>query len=177
MDSGIINFYSLSVAILACAFGVIFAPRMYIAAVSLFLLICFSGMLYLGLNAQYLAIFQFILCGLCLSVYIFFLLKKIGRWNLKLKLVQPGKIVFGSLFVFLLLILTCTFFYQEFNNSLYSVFSFITEKSSDVVKFVRHAYPLSLVILLVFVSASVLRVFLENAVVKASSSTGKEDEK
>lgn len=60
---------------------------------------------------------------------------------------------------------------------MYSVFSFITEKSSDVVKFVRHAYPLSLVILLVFVSASVLRVFLENAVVKASSSTGKEDEK
>ena len=177
MESGIINFYSLSVAILACAFGVIFAPRMYIAAVSLFLLICFSGMLYLGLNAQYLAIFQFILCGLCLSVYIFFLLKIIGRWNLKLKLVSSAKVVFSSVFVLLLLILTSIYFYQEFINSLYSVFSVITEKSSDIVKFMRYSYPLSLVILLVFVSASVLRVFLENAVVKASSSTGKEDEK
>ena len=54
MESGIINFYSLSVAILACAFGVIFAPRMYIAAVSLFLLIwSISFCCYLSISLKF----------------------------------------------------------------------------------------------------------------------------
>lgn len=177
MESNIIYFYSLFFAILTSAFGVIFAPRMYISVLSLFLLICCSSLLYLGLNAKYLAIFQFILCGLFLSVYIFLLLKKIGRINLGLKLVQPVKIVFSSVFVLLFGVLTCLFFNQEFSNSLYSIFNFITEKSSDTVRFLQYAYPLSLVLILVLVSAAVLRIFLENTAVSQPASSSSEEEK
>lgn len=176
MESNIIYFYSLFFAILTSAIGVIFAPRMYISVLSLFILICSSCFLYLGLNAKYLAIFQFILCGLFLSVYIFLLLKKIGRINLHLKLVQPAKIVFSAICVLLFGVLTCLFFNQEFSNSLYSIFNFITEKSSDTVSFLQHAYPLSLVLILVFVSAAVLRIFLENPIVTPPSSSGNEEE-
>lgn len=165
MESNIFYFYFLCVIILGSAAGIILAPRMYIAVISLFGLICSSGLLYLSLNAKYMAIFQFILCGIFLCGYVFILLKKINRLNLKLKLVNPIKIIFSSLWVLLFGVLTCLFFNEEFNNSLYSIFNFIIEKSSDTVKFAEHIFPLHLVILLVFVAAIILRIFLSSPVV------------
>lgn len=156
----IIYFYLLALLMIFCAAGVIFAPRMYLSALSLFFLIVFSSLLYFDLNASYIAVFQFILCGVCLSVYIFILLKKISRLNLKLKLVTPLKIICSAVFVFLFGLLTCLFFNEEFTNSFFDIFNFVTEKSSDIVNFAQHVFPLHLVAILVLVSAVVIRVFL-----------------
>ncbi len=160
MESNIFYFYSLCVIILGSAAGIILVPRMYMAVISLFCLICSSGFLYLSLNAKYMALFQFILCGIFLCSYIFILLKKINRLNLKLKLVNPIKIIASSCWILLFGILTCLFFNEEFNNSLYSIFNFIIEKSSDTINFMEHIFPLHLVILLVIVTSIILRIFL-----------------
>lgn len=161
MESNVIYFYFLFAALCSSALGVIFSPRMYMSALSLFLLVCFSSLLYLGFSAVYLAIFQFILCGLFLSVYVFLLLKKIGRLNLTLKLASKAKIVTGICFIVLLCALCVLFFNQEFDNSLYSVFNFVIAKSSDIVDFEHYLFPLSLIGVLIFVAAFVMRVFLD----------------
>lgn len=162
----------------ACALGVILAPRMYLSVISLFLLICFSSLLYFSMSAIYIGIFQFILCGICLSVYIFLLLKKIGRLNLKLKLVTIGKIVSSIVLTVLFGVLSCLFFKAEFSNALFDVFNFVAAKSSDVVDFASHSFPVHLVIVLFLVSVVVIRVFLisqqntENAANPMSVDTG-----
>ncbi len=156
----VLAFYVLAVLILVSASMVILAPRMYLSVVSLFFLVIFSSFLYFGLNASYIAIFQFLLCGLCLFLYIFLLLKKIGRLNLRLKLVSPFKLVFRTFFVFIFGVLTYLFFVEEFSNSLFDVFSFVSEKSSDVIDFATHIFPLHLVLILVVISAIVIRIFL-----------------
>lgn len=161
MEFSVIYFYFLFVALCTCALGVIFSPRMYLSVLSLFLLVCFSSVLYIGFNAGYLALFQFILCGLFLSVYIFLLLKKIGRLNLNLKLASPVKIITGAVSIAVLGVLSVLFFNQEFDNSLYSFFNVVVEKSSDLVNFKYYVFPLSLLAILIFVAAFVMRVFLE----------------
>lgn len=161
MESNVIYFYLLFTALCAGAFGVIFAPRMYMSALSLLLVVCFSSLLYLGFNAVYLAVFQFILCGLFLFVYVFLFLKKIGRINLSLKLASKTKIIASICFLVLLSVLCTLFFSQEFDNSLYSVFNFVVAKSSDIVDFKNYIFPLSLIGVLIFVAAFVMRVFLE----------------
>ena len=155
-------FYILFFAIIVSAIGIILAPRMFLAMISFFLLICMTSLLYLTLNAGYIALFQFILCGVVLGVYIFLLLKKIGRLNLKLKLVPVLKIISGAFFTVAFGVLCCLFMNEEFENSLYSIFNYITEKSSDIVDFAGHVFPLHLVILLVLISAIVIRVYLIN---------------
>lgn len=165
MESDVVYFYTLFFMILGSAFGVIFAPKMYLALLSLFGLICFSGFLYLGLNARYMAVFQFILCGIFLTLYILILLKKIERLNLKLKLVSPFKIIISSGLVFSFGVMYCLFFNEEFENSLYSIFNFVIEKSTDKINFAMHIFPLHIVILLVIVTAVILRIFLEQQTV------------
>lgn len=169
MESNIFYFYSLFILIVGSAACIILASRMYLALISLFCLICTTGLLYLALNAKYLAIFQFILCGIFLSVYIFLLLKKIRRLNLSLKLVNPAKIIISMFWVLLFGGVACLFYNEEYSNSLYTIFNFIIENSSDTVKFSQHIFPLHLVMLLVIVTAAVLRIFL-------SSQTQKQNE-
>lgn len=160
MESNIIFFFFISVLILFFAGCVIFASRMFMSLICLFLLVCSTGFLYLTLNAKYIAVFQFILCGIFLSVYIFMLLRKIGRLSLKLKLVNPAKIITGVFWVLSFGLITVLFFREEFNNSLYSIFNFLVEKSFDSVKFAINIFPLHLIIILVIVTAIVLRIFL-----------------
>lgn len=160
MAPDFVYFYVFAFLMISSALGIIFAPRMYLSLLSLFFLVVFSSLLYLGLNAVYLSVFQFILCGLCLFVYVFLLLKKIGRLNLSLKLVKLAKIVMSSFFILLFGICACIFFIKEFSNSLFEIFNSVAEKSSDVVNFGMHVFPLHLILLLVLVSAVVIRVFL-----------------
>lgn len=160
MLSEALYFYLLFIVILIGSAFVIFAPRMYLAVLSLFVTICASSLLYLTLNANFLAVFQFILCGLILSVFIFVLLKKISRLNLKLKLVPWFKIVMGCLFTMLFGVLACLFVKEEFNNSFYAIFNFISEKSEDVVNLSNDLFPLHLVIILLLVSALIVKVFV-----------------
>ena len=164
MESNIFYFYSLFLLILGSALCIILASRMYLALIFLFLLVCTTGLLYLTINAKYLAIFQFILCGIFLSGYVFLLLKKIKRLRLSLKLVKPAKIIISVILVLVFGMLTCIFFNEEFGNSLYTIFNFVTENSSDTVKFLQHIFPLHLVILLVIVTAAVLRIFLSSQI-------------
>ena len=124
---------------------------------------CFSALIYLYLNSVYLSVFQFILCGLFLSVYIFLLIKKIGRANLSLSLAPASKIIISSAFVLLLGLLFVLYFTQEFDSSLYSFFNSVVEKSFGSVNFKHYLYPLSLIGVFVFVSAAVLRVFIDNS--------------
>ena len=166
MVLNIIYFYILFFAICSSALGVILAPRMYMAVLSLFLLVCFTSLMYFSLNAIYLSVFQFILCGLILSAYIFLLLKKIGRINLGLKLAPASKIIMSSVFIILLATLSIMYFYQEFDNSLYAFFNASIENSFDSVNFKNNLYPLALIGIFVFVSASVLRVFLDSTLNK-----------
>ncbi len=163
MVTNLIYFYFLFFAVIICALGVIFAPMMYISAIALFLFICFSALIYLYLNSVYLSVFQFILCGLFLSVYIFLLIKKIGRANLSLSLAPTSKIIISSTFVLLLGLLFVLYFTQEFDSSLYSFFNSVVEKSFGSVNFKHYLYPLSLIGVFVFVSAAVLRVFIDNS--------------
>ena len=156
----VLYFYVLSILMIISAASIIAAPKMYLSVGSLFLLICFSSLLYLNLNAGYIALFQFLLCGLCLFVYIFLLLKKIGRLNLRLKLVSKIKIIYSASAVLLLSCLCCLFFKEEFTNSLFDIFNFVTVKTSDVVDFAAHIFPLHLIFILVLISAVVIRVFL-----------------
>lgn len=156
----VLYFYVLSILMIISAASIIAAPKMYLSVGSLFLLICFSSLLYLNLNAGYIALFQFLLCGLCLFVYIFLLLKKIGRLNLRLKLVSKIKIIYSASAVLLLSCLSCLFFKEEFTNSLFDIFNFVTVKTSDVVDFAAHIFPLHLIFILVLISAVVIRVFL-----------------
>lgn len=163
MVTNLIYFYFLFFATICCALGIIFAPMMYLSAVSLFLFVCFSSLIYLYLNSVYLSVFQFILCGLFLSVYLFLLIKKIGRINLRLGLAPASKIIVSSIFVLLFGALFVLYFLQEFDSSLYSFFNAVVEKSFDAVNFKHYLYPLSLVGIFVLVSAAVLRVFLDNS--------------
>lgn len=163
MVTNLIYFYFLFFGIICSAFGIIFAPMMYLSAISLFLFVCFSSLIYLYLNSVYLSVFQFILCGLFLSVYIFLLIKKIGRINLRFGLAPFSKILVSSVFVLLFGGLFVLYFFQEFDSSLYSFFNAVVEKSFDTVNFRHYLYPLSLVGVFVLVSAVVLRVFLDNS--------------
>ena len=160
MESNIIYFYSVFFLILGSAAGIIFSPKMYLALLSLFVFICSSSALYLGFGANYAAFLQLILCGIVLSGYLFLLLKKIGTMDLKLKLNSAGKIITSAITVAVLGVLVVLFFVEEFENSLYEVFNFVQEKSFDAINFVANIFPLHLVIIFVFVSAIVLRIFL-----------------
>ena len=163
MVTNLIYFYFLFFATICCALGVIFAPVMYLSALALFLFICFSGVIYLYLNSVYLFVFQFILCGVFLSSYIFLLIKKIGKINQQLRLAPVSKIIVSSVFLALFGLLFVLYFTQEIDNSLYSFFNTVAEKSFVSVNFKHYLYPLSLVGVFVLVSASVLRVFLDTS--------------
>ncbi len=175
MVTNLIYFYFLFFGTIFCALGIIFAPMMYLSAISLFLFVCFSSLIYLYLNSVYLSVFQFILCGLFLSVYILLLIKKIGRINLMLVLAPASKIIVSSIFVLLLGGLFILYFFQEFDSSLYSFFNAVVEKSFGSVNFRHYLYPLSLVGVFVLVSAAVLRVFLDNSLAVEQSKEQEEN--
>ncbi len=163
MVTSLIYFYFLFFASITSALGVIFAPKMYLSALALFLFVCFSALIYLYLNSTYLSVFQFILCSMFLSLYIFLLLKKIGRLNLELRLAPVSKIVVSGVFVLLFGMLFILYFMQEFDSSLYSFFNVAVEKSFNSVNFKHYLYPLSLVGIFILVTTAVLRVFLDNS--------------
>ena len=79
------------------------------------------------------------------------------------------KYFFYKLVGFLLVILLYSLFFPKFNiantylRSLYSFFNSVVEKSFGSVNFKHYLYPLSLIGVFVFVSAAVLRVFIDNS--------------
>lgn len=163
-----LNFYLVSVLMLVSALGVVFAPRMYISVVSLFVLISTSSFLYFDLNARYLAFFQFILCGICLTISLFVVLRKIACLQLELKLVSKIKVVLRSLFT----ILFGSFFVfcvgEELSSSLFDVFNFVYEKASDSIYFSENLLPLYLFVILVIVVSMVVCSYLRSAKVEDS---------
>lgn len=158
-----LSFYLVSVVMLIGALGVVFAPRMYIALLSLFVLILASSFMYFDLNARYIAIFQFILCGICLIIYLFLLLRKIERLHLELKLVSKMKMAFRSLFVVLFGCFVVFFVKEELSISLFDVFNFVYEKTSDEIDFGGDLLPLYLFSILVMVVSMVVHSYLRSS--------------
>ena len=156
----VICFYLMAIMLVTSALAVVFAPKMFFAVVSFFSVIFFSSLLYCFLNAKYLATFQFILCGIFLVGYILLLLKKIDKLDLSLKLVSKSKMIISSFFVFFFGFLITLFFIFEENHLLGRLFNFICQTSSDIVSFLQNIFPLSLVVIMLFVTAIVVRVLL-----------------
>lgn len=159
----LVYFYSQFFLILFFALGIIFAPRMYLAVLSLFALICTSTLLLLDLNAYYIGIFQTILCAFILCFYIFLLLKKTERLTLKLKLASKFKVVFSVFILILFISFCCIFFVLEFDGSLYEFFNIVAEKSFDAIEFNPYKLPLILLFILITTVGITLRAFLNDS--------------
>lgn len=156
MFSESIYFYIFSILLICNCAAVIFAPRMVLALFGLFLSFLFTGLICWTLNAHFIAIFQFVLCGLILCPVIFLLMNKISRWSLPLKLVRPFKIIIAALVSLGFGALVCLFIKEEFASSLLNIFNFVNEKSSDSVHFFSYAFPLHLLLILVVVTVIVI---------------------
>lgn len=167
-----VSFYMLAAAMILAALGIILVPRMFLALISFVVLIFASSFVLFQLNSSYVAVFQLILCGIFVSGSIFILLKKIGRLNLKNRLVPIYKILSGAITAGIFGMLVLAFFKEDFSNSLYEIFNFTNEKSTSVLDFSLYAFPLHLVLLLIFVCVLVIRVFLLSAQNSALSSEG-----
>lgn len=156
----LLHFYVPALFLLFSALGIIFSPRMYLSLVSFFLFVVMSSLIFFDLNAKFIAVFQFILCGVCLVSYLFLLLKKMGRLNLELKLVSNSKIIWRVTVLSVFVLLGVFLLYEEFVNSLFSIFNTVAIKSFDVIDFSQNIFPLHLIVLLFILCAVVIRVFL-----------------
>ena len=87
MESNIIAFYALTFVLFGSAVGLIFFPKMYMSLISFFCFVLSSCFLYWELNAKYLSVFQFILCGVILCGYLFLLLKNADFQGLGVQIV------------------------------------------------------------------------------------------
>jgi hypothetical protein len=152
----VLYFYLLFFGVLAGAAGVIAAPRLFLSVVSLFVAVSASSLLYLRLNAHYIAIFQFVFCGLVFSSLLFVLLKKTEMFNLGSKFVTKFKAFTGIVLVFVFGLLVCLFANEEFSGSLYAFFSSVSERAFADTGFSGDIFSLQLLIIMVSVAAVVL---------------------
>lgn len=156
----VIGFYFIAIMTVMSTIGIVFLPRMIYALFSFFFLILLFSLLLCFLNAKYVALFGFLLLGVCLVGYIFLLLKKIGRLNLSLKLVSNPKMFFSGVLVVLFGLLVLSFFFSEIRCSMFQVFNITKETSFDQIGFLKNMFPLHLSLLLLLVAAAVVRVLL-----------------
>ena len=155
-----VSFYLAALMLLCSTAGVIFAPRMFLALISLFFAFLFTGILCFMLGAKFIAIFVFLLGGLVLCPVIFLLMKKINRWNLPLKLSGIFKIVVSSVVLAVFGGVGCLFIREEFSSSLFNIFNYVTEKSQDSLTFSGHIFPLHIVLILIFCAVVVIKGIL-----------------
>lgn len=141
-------FYIYAVLLIAGAAGVVFSPRMFAALCSFFFMLLFSSLIYGLLNAAFLAVFQFVLCGLMLCLMLFFILKKITIWMLPLKIASIVKIMF-AIFVFCIFAVV-SFFYVgfEFGSNSGLFIHMFKEKSADIIDFSGFLFSVSLAVIL-----------------------------
>lgn len=163
MFSETIYFYFLAVMLLGSSAMVIFAPRMFLALIGLFFGFLFTGLVCLTLNAKFIALSLFVLGCLILCPIIFLLMKKINRWNLKLKVAPPLKIIVTCSVTLVFAFLVCLFVNEEFSNSLLSVFNLIGGKSIDIVDFGSYAFPVHIIIILSVITLVVVKAILRNS--------------
>ncbi len=155
-----VSFYVSALLLLGSTAGVIFAPRMFLALISLFFAFFFTGVMCFMLCAKFIAGFVFVLGALVLCPVIFLLMKKINRWNLPLKLSGVFKIVVSSVVLTVFGVIACLFVKEEFSNSLFNIFNFVNEKSQDTMTFSGHVFPLHIVLILTFAAIIVIRGIL-----------------
>lgn len=153
-------FYVTAMMLLGSAIGVVFAPRMFLALISLFFAFLFSGAMCFMVNAKFIALFVFILGGVVLCPIIFLLMKKINRWNLPLKLSGVFRIIVTSVVLCGFGVVACLFVGEEFNNSLINIFNFVNEKSADSMTFSGQIFHLHIVLILIIAAVIVIRGIL-----------------
>ena len=151
-----VSFYVSAMLLLGSTAGVIFAPRMFLALISLFFAFFFTGVMCFMLGAKFIAGFVFVLG----APVIFLLMKKINRWNLPLKLSGVFKIVVSAVVLAVFGVIACLFVKEEFSNSLFNIFNFVNEKSQDTMTFSGHVFPLHIVLILTFAAIIVIRGIL-----------------
>ena len=139
------------------AIGVVFSPRMFYAFCAFFCTLLFSSFIYALLNATFMAVFQFILCGLVLCLILLLVLKKITIWNLPLKIATTTRTVAASLIMFLFGIISCLYVNFEFNGVIGYFLDLIKEKSMDVVDFSNFMFSIHLAIILTLVLCIMVR--------------------
>lgn len=160
MESDIVEFYSLFFIIVFSALCMVFSSRMQVLLFSFFSLICSTSFLYWNLGSRYIAIFQFILFGIILLGYIFYLLKKIGCLDLKSKLKNKPFLICASFIVLLFFLLAIAFFSVQYDNSLYSVFNIVQLNESESISFKNNFFLFQLTFVLFVIVAFVARVLL-----------------
>lgn len=157
-----IYFYFFALMLIVSSVGVIFSPRMFLSVFSLFGAFFFSSLLYELLNARFLAIFQFIFCGLLLCVTLFAVMQKISRWNLKLKVSSWLRNIVTCAALLLFVVLTAMFVQEEFSSSLFGIFSLTSERAADVLHFSDFIFPLYLICILFIAVASVIKTQIDS---------------
>ena len=160
MDFEPVSFYLSAFLLLCSTAGVIFAPRMFLALISLFFAFLFTGVMCFMLNAKFIAGFVFVMGGVVLCPIIFLLMKKINRWNLPLKLSGVFKIIVTAVVLAVFGGVACLFVNEEFSNALFNIFNYVNEKSQDNMTFSGHVFPLHIVLVLIFAAIIVIRGIL-----------------
>ncbi len=169
-------FYGLSGLLLGSLVLVIFAPRMFLALISLLFGILFTGLLCWSLNAKFIAVCMFLVFGVVLCPVIWTLMNMISRWNLPLKLVNPAKIIFTVFSLILFIFVTVLFIREEFSSSLLNIFNFVNIKSSEGFNFSEYVFPLHLIVILSIITIIVIKALVFSKDSDAENETERECE-
>lgn len=163
LDSEAVYFYIFSICLLLSAVGVVFSPKMFMSVIALFGAFLFSSLIYGMLGAYFMAVFQFVLCGLFLCFVFVLIMRKITKWNLPLKIAPFYKILLSSIVFGGFGIVVYFYVFFEFNGMPLDFFDFIKEKSVDIVDFSGVMLPVYLIIILIPVMCVLLRnIYLTN---------------
>ena len=152
-----VYFYIYALILIVSAVGVVFSPRMVLSFCAFFCTLLFSSCIYGLLNAGFMALFQFILCGLFLCIMLMLILKKITIWTLPLKVASVRKIVLSSVALVIFGIFSYLYVSFEFGGVIGEFFDFIKEKSVDIVDFSDFMFSIHLVIIITLVMCVMLR--------------------
>lgn len=152
-----VYFYIYALILIVSAVGVVFSPRMFLSFCAFFCTLLFSSCIYGLLNAGFMALFQFILCGLFLCIMLMLILKKITIWTLPLKVASVRKIVLSSVALVIFGIFSYLYVSFEFGGVIGEFFDFIKEKSVDIVDFSDFMFSIHLVIIITLVMCVMLR--------------------
>lgn len=152
-----VYFYIYAIILVVSAIGVVFSPRMFFAFCAFFCTLLFSSCLYGLLDAGFMAVFQFLLCGLFLCIMLILLLRKITIWTLPLKIASRFRVALSAVVLFIFGILTYLYVNFEFSGSIGDFFCFLNEKSVDTVDFSGFSFSIPLMIIITMVMCVMLR--------------------
>lgn len=152
-----VYFYIYAVVLVASALSVIFSPRMFLGVCAFFLTLLFSSLIYWLLSAEFIALFQFILCGLFLCIILMMILRKITILTLPLRVGSLAKIILTCIVLLIFGLISYFYMSVEFSGAINDIFGFINAKAADRFDFTNFTFPLHLVVIITGVMCVMLR--------------------